>query len=167
MASFRSSSVMSIGMGKRQFLPNRRVEAVDHLDGGKHFRALGKPDVRHPHPVDGADQHAGLSRAGLRLVELAIDRQRNLGPGRNLDLDRLKETWQWSAPLKLPAANRSRWQDAVMPVVYVAVAGRAASPRRQATRTLTLTSCRQLAAFGTALGLPDSGWIGPLSQVVG
>ena len=52
------------------------------------------------------------------MVELVIDGQRNQGPLRNLDFDGLKETGQWSAPLKLPAANRSRWQDAVMPVVY-------------------------------------------------
>ena len=73
-ASFRSSSVKSIGMANAVADP-RRVKPVDHLDGRKTSTPFGPFGFRHPQPIDRADQKirpsarrpAAAGRNGSRL----------------------------------------------------------------------------------------------------
>ncbi len=141
------------GDGEAALLIGGCVEPVDGLDGGKDFHALGQPNVRHAEPIHGPDQQAGLSRGRLCLVELVTDSQRNQGPWRGLDLNWLKEPGQWSAPLELPAANRSRRHNALMEIVHGRLLGRqhVAGPRQQSTN-ITILPATLLQPFASIAG---------------
>ena len=129
-----------MGMAKRTFLAGRGVEAIDHLDAGEDFQAfgaLGQGNVGDAQTIDGADEQPGAAGRRLRLSELVGASQRDQGSLRGLDLYWLEEPGQWSAPLELPATNRSRRHDTLMPVVDARLLG----PERGRARTAQEHTC--------------------------
>ena len=114
--------------------------------------------------VDRADEQAGAAgRAWAARIGWRWPARPR--PPRGLDLYRLEKPRQWSAPLELPAANRSRRHDALMPIVDARLLGpECGGPGSRGARP---SSCRQAASQEAASSLPDSGACGPLSRVIG
>ena len=121
------------GNRKADLLIRGGIGPIDDLDRGEDLHPFGlrKRNVRHAEPIDRADQQPDAARRLLRRAELICHSQRDRDPGRGLDLDWLEKTRQWSAPLELPASNRSRWHDALMPVVNRRLLGPAADGQAQ------------------------------------